>query len=60
MVDREILFSGFFFVLEGVDVFGVIENFLDVEEGDMFFFLKLYMIEENFRYIVIYILLCLK
>lgn len=60
MVDREILLSGLFLALEGVDVFGVIENLSDVEEGDMFPLLKLYMTEENFRYIVIHILLCLK
>lgn len=43
MVDREILLSGLFLALEGVDVFGLIENLSDVEEGGMFPLLKLYI-----------------
>lgn len=58
MVDREILLSGLFLALEGVDVFGLIENLSDVEEGGMFPLLKLYITEENYMEIFIHILLC--
>lgn len=47
----------FFFALEGVDVFRLIQNLSDVEEGGMFSLLKLYMTEDYYRYIVIHILL---
>lgn len=43
MVDREVLLSKLFLALEGVDIFGLIGNLSDVEEGGMFPLLKLYI-----------------